>query len=671
MHIEDPFHGGVNVQYIVRVVSNTPKKNFPMGHKHSSVSNESALESPNFGMSAVTGGLKTVVSEKGLVPAGEIKNQISLTLRLSVARAYLDRQQQTIKLQIFSDTNASLPVAGALAETDQNRLIFTSKPVAVSSDGAAFFGGVELSLDQLASGSGFGNLEFRVLRAGPSQLKVPRQSKVPPEVANLLAKSVISYTDLERAGEAAGRKYLFLVFLPTSGQLTFGVGALSVSGMTREYSFSDYMRAGLSLRLMVGIDMTRSNGDPRARGSLHAYRVDGVPGHSNEYVNVIESVLEILQETSGNSNPEIPAYGFGAKLPPSLTRVSHCFSLSGDFFSPTVRGIPGILTAYKEALGAVVLHGPTKFSELFKVAAGWAEPLEGSSSYLVLLLVTDGAMEDLQQTIDVLVTMDKLPVSIIIVGVGDADFSNMERLDGDKQPLVSSITGETLRRDLVQFVRYRDHPAPVDLARASLEELPKQIIKYYAGEKIFPNPTGGFVGLRKKIAEIGPPKFLQQNRDRILESIHNTGYEGSIAERIIKDVGVLCPDPLHVLDVMFSVKKRTALTWTSSSQEGPKSIAERLGVEDRLVKEEKLAIQKRRAGKLTKESRNIADAENIIQTGVCRVCYTNYIDTVFKPCGHQLVCMDCSTKVGKLCPLCRATIDSTVEVGSLTLEEKK
>jgi hypothetical protein len=33
-----------------------------------------------------------------------------------------------------------------------------------------------------------------------------------------------------------------------------------------------------------------------------------------------------------------------------------------------------------------------------------------------------------------------LPVSIIIVGVGDADFSSMEDLDADKAPLIHSKT---------------------------------------------------------------------------------------------------------------------------------------------------------------------------------------------------------------------------------------
>jgi hypothetical protein len=48
-----------------------------------------------------------------------------------------------------------------------------------------------------------------------------------------------------------------------------------------------------------------------------------------------------------------------------------------------------------------------------------------------LLLITDGIITDMPQTIEQIVQSSTLPTSIIIVGVGQADFSNMESLDGD------------------------------------------------------------------------------------------------------------------------------------------------------------------------------------------------------------------------------------------------
>jgi len=44
----------------------------------------------------------------------------------------------------------------------------------------------------------------------------------------------------------------------------------------------------------------------------------------------------------------------------------------------------------------------------------------------------------MEATIDEIVKNNDMPVSIVIVGVGTADFKMMERLDADDSPLVSS-----------------------------------------------------------------------------------------------------------------------------------------------------------------------------------------------------------------------------------------
>jgi hypothetical protein len=53
----------------------------------------------------------------------------------------------------------------------------------------------------------------------------------------------------------------------------------------------------------------------------------------------------------------------------------------------------------------------------------------------VLLILTDGVINDMNETIHAIVDASTLPLSIIIVGVGNADFEQMDKLDGDKVPL--------------------------------------------------------------------------------------------------------------------------------------------------------------------------------------------------------------------------------------------
>lgn len=61
----------------------------------------------------------------------------------------------------------------------------------------------------------------------------------------------------------------------------------------------------------------------------------------------------------------------------------------------------------------------------------------------------------MDETRHAVVQASKLPMSIIIVGVGNADFAAMEFLDGDSRVL-HSHTGEEAVRDIVQFVPFRN-----------------------------------------------------------------------------------------------------------------------------------------------------------------------------------------------------------------------
>ena len=53
---------------------------------------------------------------------------------------------------------------------------------------------------------------------------------------------------------------------------------------------------------------------------------------------------------------------------------------------------------------------------------------------------------------DLIVNASELPLSIIIVGVGNADFADMDELDGDHG--LYDSRGKKATRDIVQFVPF-------------------------------------------------------------------------------------------------------------------------------------------------------------------------------------------------------------------------
>ena len=92
-------------------------------------------------------------------------------------------------------------------------------------------------------------------------------------------------------------------------------------------------------------------------------------------------------------------------------------------------------------------------------------------------------------------------MSILIVGVGQADFSQMDALDGDQARL--SAGGRVASRDIVQFVPLRDFmhtsgptgvPMLGDISKALLAELPGQLLEWMQQHRITPNPRPAYAG---------------------------------------------------------------------------------------------------------------------------------------------------------------------------------
>lgn len=83
----------------------------------------------------------------------------------------------------------------------------------------------------------------------------------------------------------------------------------------------------------------------------------------------------------------------------------------------------------------------------------------------------------MDRTVDLIVGNSNLPLSIIIVGVGNANFQNMNTLDGDNGLYDSK--GRLANRDIVQFVPFNQVSGNSDLlAKELLAELPDQVVQY-------------------------------------------------------------------------------------------------------------------------------------------------------------------------------------------------
>ena len=159
----------------------------------------------------------------------------------------------------------------------------------------------------------------------------------------------------------------------------------------------------------------------------------------------------------------------------------------------------GVESAYVSALkqNVFALSGPTIFEPILEKSKRIARYAHGLTmqdkdnnkiQYFILLILTDGIITDMKQTKNQIVEIanEFLPLSIVIVGIGNADFAAMDELDGDDQGLMNS-KGQYSKRDIVQFVPYNKYQGNLTgLSKETLAEIPKQFLSYVRHHNIKP-----------------------------------------------------------------------------------------------------------------------------------------------------------------------------------------
>lgn len=166
----------------------------------------------------------------------------------------------------------------------------------------------------------------------------------------------------------------------------------------------------------------------------------------------------------------------------------HCFPINGLPQTPEVYGLPGIMNAYRNIIYNVELSGPTLFNPIITETMKLAQLNKNAGNqYIILLILTDGAIHDMEATKNSIVKAAGLPLSIIIVGIGNENFANMEILDGDNG--LYDTNGNRAQRDLVQFVPFKKFQSNgIQLAKEVLAELPDQVVQYHQLIGKRPNP---------------------------------------------------------------------------------------------------------------------------------------------------------------------------------------
>ena len=184
---------------------------------------------------------------------------------------------------------------------------------------------------------------------------------------------------------------------------------------------------------------------------------------------------------------------------------------------------------------------------------------QDNQKYNILLIITDGIINDMQKTIDQIVRgSTNLPICIIIVGVGSDDFDSMDILDADDVPLYSMKYKKNMEADIVQFVPFRDFKHnPAELAKQTLEEVPGQLLNFFKKKNIVPMPSTeeGKRRIQQKLsrqrsfgAEQKGPDFFAKRKEAFLQKMGDMGMDLIEVQNFLDDKSIHEENPELVID---------------------------------------------------------------------------------------------------------------------------
>ncbi|KAM3140071.1 hypothetical protein pb186bvf_007871 [Paramecium bursaria] len=260
-------------------------------------------------------------------------------------------------------------------------------------------------------------------------------------------------------------------FILSNNGKTKGIGILKLARFARgrKSRFIDNLIGREKLNLIIGIDFTGSNGNPEQQQSLHYLNDQKL----NQYQQTIKAFGDIvLCYTDEN----VEMFGFGG-IPKGKDKAKFCFPLNDNEKHP-LKNIKDVMQVYDNSIKQVKQSGPTYVSEILKHAKEQSKLIQKSKhyaiyqQYFILLIITDGIINDMAETRQLLLDCQQLPISIIFVGVGDEDFSEMKKIFQ-----MPDVTRNDYRQ-IYQFESFKDYNDSVLLTQAVLQKIPEQYLQY-------------------------------------------------------------------------------------------------------------------------------------------------------------------------------------------------
>jgi Copine len=139
-------------------------------------------------------------------------------------------------------------------------------------------------------------------------------------------------------------------------------------------------------------------------------------------------------------------------------QVSHFFPLTFDFKNPYCSSLTELFEVYTNSIQHIKPSGPTLFSPFLKEMNLFCKEQRtlNKMNYSFLLVITDGVVHDMSETMACLSELEEEGISIVIVGVGNEDFGDMKILDDiGNQEFYSKVKDTSIDSEILELLEKR------------------------------------------------------------------------------------------------------------------------------------------------------------------------------------------------------------------------
>ena len=243
------------------------------------------------------------------------------------------------------------------------------------------------------------------------------------------------------------------------------------SQLNQQYSFIDYIKNGVQITFSIGIDFTSQNAQESPLNPQKAV----VAGSPNDIERAIRECGEIM--SFYDYDQLFHVYGFGPTINNNNNQVtSKIFNINSEK-DQDIYTIDNVINDYRKSLNNISLTGPTLINPIIKKEIDRIKKENNLLMYHVLMILTYGKIYDLGQIISTINTESSLPLSLVIIGIGNSEFKD----------IIHSLKSNSTKRNIARFVPFNICRNKGELSQQALDQIPNQIIEYYLNGNIDPN----------------------------------------------------------------------------------------------------------------------------------------------------------------------------------------